>query len=132
MSLETLSDWKKNELKTYHYGLQHIFTQSNLNARQIHWLELLSEYNFEISYIKGMVNIVVYALIQRPHIFSVIPLKTNIRENILALQIDDDWYKEFKDSIGKDTMMVPKYEGYSCDNDRLLMHNNMIYVPPNE
>jgi hypothetical protein len=56
-------------------------------------------------------------LSQRPHIFSVIPLKMNLRENILALQIDDDWYKEVKDNIRQDTMMIPRYEGYSLDSD---------------
>jgi hypothetical protein len=44
---------RKFELKTDHCGLQHIFTQSDLNARQRRWSELLSEYDFEISYIKG-------------------------------------------------------------------------------
>jgi hypothetical protein len=33
-------------------GLQDIFTQSDLNAQQRHWSELLSEYDFEIDYIK--------------------------------------------------------------------------------
>jgi hypothetical protein len=51
---------------------------------------------------------------------------------ILALQIDDDWYKEVKDSIGQDTMMVPNFEGYSLDNDILLRYNGRIYVPPND
>ena len=47
---------RKFELKTDHCGLQHIFTQSDLNARQRRWSELLSEYDFEITYIKGTVN----------------------------------------------------------------------------
>jgi hypothetical protein len=47
---------RKFELKTDHCGLQHIFTQSDLNAQQRRWSELLSEYDFEISYIKGTVN----------------------------------------------------------------------------
>jgi hypothetical protein len=38
---------------------------------------LLSEYNFEITYIKGKVNIVEDELSWRPCIFSVIPLQTN-------------------------------------------------------
>ena len=33
---------QKFELKTDHCGLQHIFTQSDLNARQQCWSELLS------------------------------------------------------------------------------------------
>jgi hypothetical protein len=42
----------KFELKTDHNGLQHIFNQSDLNVRQRHWSELLSEYDFEFTYIK--------------------------------------------------------------------------------
>jgi hypothetical protein len=56
----------------------------------------------------------------------------NLQENILSLHIDDDWYKEFKDNTRQDTMMVPRYEGYSFDNDRLLSFNSRIYVPQNE
>jgi hypothetical protein len=29
-------------------------------------------------------------------------------------------------------MMVPRYEGYSLDNDKLLRYNRRIYVPPND
>jgi hypothetical protein len=53
---------QKFELKTDHCGLQHIFTQGNLNARQRRWSELLSEYDFEITYIKGIVNLVARCL----------------------------------------------------------------------
>jgi hypothetical protein len=76
---------QKFELRTDHCGLQHIFTQSDLNSRQRRWLELLSEYEFEITYIKGTVNRVADALSRRPHIFSVLPLQMNLRDNILTL-----------------------------------------------
>jgi hypothetical protein len=115
-----------------HCGLQHIFTQSDLNARQRRWSELLSEYDFEISYIKGTVNRVADALSRRPCIFSVLPLQTNLRENILTLQRDDDWYKEVEDFIGQNTMMVPRFEGFTFDDDGLLRFKNWIYVPPND
>jgi hypothetical protein len=82
---------QKFELKIDHCGLQHIFTQRDLNAQQRRWSELLSEYDFEITYIKGTVNKVADALSQRPCIFSVMPLQTNLREMILTLQCDDDW-----------------------------------------
>jgi hypothetical protein len=77
-----------------HCGLQHIFTQSDLNARQRHWSKLLSEYDFEITYIKGTMNKVVDALSWRPHMFLVMPLQMNLRENILNLLCNDEWYKE--------------------------------------
>ena len=123
---------RKFELKTNHCGLQHIFTQSDLNARQWHWSELLSEYDFEISYIKGTMNRVADALIRRPRIFSVLPLQTNLREKILKLQRDDDWYKEVEDFIGQNTMMEPRFEGYSFDSDGLLRFRGWIYVPTND
>jgi hypothetical protein len=123
---------QKIELKIDHCGLQHIFTQSDLNMRQRHWSEFLSEYDFEITYIKGTMNKVADALSQRPHIFLVMPLQMNLRENILTLQRDNDWYKEVKDFIRQNTMMVPKFEGFTMDNDGLLRFRNRIYVPPND
>jgi hypothetical protein len=56
------------------------------------------------------VNRVADALSRRPRIFSVLPLQMNLREKILTLQRDDDWYKEVEDFIGQNTMMVPRYE----------------------
>jgi hypothetical protein len=65
-------------------------------------------------------NIVADVLSRRPCIFSVIPLQTNLRENIPSLQCNNDWYKEVKDFIRKNKMMVPKFEGFTVDNDGLL------------
>ena len=76
---------RKFELRTDHCGLQHIFTQDHLNARPRRWSELIREYDFDIAYIKGIVNRVADALSRRPHIFLVFPLQTNLREKILTL-----------------------------------------------
>jgi hypothetical protein len=70
------------------------------------------------------VNRVADALSQRPHIFSVLPLQTNLREKILTLQRDDDWYKEVEGFIGQNTMMVPRFEGFTFDDDGLLRFKN--------
>jgi hypothetical protein len=78
------------------------------------------------------VNRVEDALSRRPCIFSVLPLQMNLRETILTLQINDDWYKEVKNNIGQETMMVPRYEGYSLDDNGLLRFNGRIYIPPND
>jgi hypothetical protein len=79
-----------------------------------------------------MVNRVADALSRRPCIFSVIPLQMNLRERILTIQFDDDWYKEVKEIIGQDTMMVPSLKDIHWTNDGLMRYNNQIYVPPNE
>jgi len=37
-------------------GLKYLFDQLNLNSRQARWLATLSEFDFEIEYIKGKEN----------------------------------------------------------------------------
>jgi hypothetical protein len=77
-------------------------------------------------------NQVADALSRRPRIFSVLPLHTNLCEKILTLQHDNDWYKELEGFIRQNTMMVPRYEGFSFDGDGLLRFRSWIYVPPND
>ncbi|GKC50716.1 putative reverse transcriptase domain-containing protein [Tanacetum coccineum] len=45
-----------------HKSLQHILNQKELNMRQRHWLELLSDYECEIRYHPGKANVVADAL----------------------------------------------------------------------
>jgi hypothetical protein len=44
----------------------------------------MSEYDFGILYIKGKENVVADALIRRPRVFSLIPLKVNLREHLMT------------------------------------------------
>jgi hypothetical protein len=46
----------KFELRTCHCGLKHLFGQPTLNARKTRWMEIMSEYVFEINHIKGKEN----------------------------------------------------------------------------
>ena len=48
---------------SYRSGLQYLFDQLNLNGRQDRWLATISEFDFEIKYIRGKENRVVYASI---------------------------------------------------------------------
>ncbi|GKA49668.1 putative reverse transcriptase domain-containing protein [Tanacetum coccineum] len=50
---------------TDHKSLQHILDQKELNMRQHRWLELLSDYDCEIRYHPGKVNVVADALSQK-------------------------------------------------------------------
>ena len=47
---------------TDHKSLKYIFTQSKLNMRQRRWLELINDYDLEIHYHPGKVNVVADAL----------------------------------------------------------------------
>lgn len=47
---------KNLALKIDHHGLMYFFFQCQLSAHQIRWMELISDYNFEINYISGKEN----------------------------------------------------------------------------
>ena len=51
-----------------HNGLWYLFDQLNLNGRQAQWLAMISEFNFEIRYIKKKENRVVDALSKQIHV----------------------------------------------------------------
>jgi hypothetical protein len=59
------------------------------------------------------------------------PLEMNLHEKIITLQHDDDWYKEVKEFIRQNTMMVSIVEGFMFDDDGLLRLKNRICIPPN-
>ncbi|GJU78569.1 putative reverse transcriptase domain-containing protein [Tanacetum coccineum] len=53
---------------TDHKSLQHILDQKELNMRQRRWLELLSDYDYEIRYHPGKANLVAYTLSRKERI----------------------------------------------------------------
>lgn len=57
-----------------HNGLRYLFDQPNMNARESRCLAMLSEFNFEIRYIKGKENRVVDALSIRVHVYHIVAM----------------------------------------------------------
>jgi len=51
---------------TYHESLKYLRTQEKLNDRQVRWLELLDQYQFKVSPVKGTANAVADALSRHP------------------------------------------------------------------
>jgi hypothetical protein len=45
---------RKFEVRIDHSGLKHLFGKPTLNSRKTRWLELLSEYEFDIKNIRGI------------------------------------------------------------------------------
>ena len=116
-------------LKTDHQSLQYIFTQRDLNARQRRWSEFMSEYDFGISYIKGKENVVADALSRRPRIFSLIPLRVDLKEKVLEQLLGDGWYIKVTSDIQSGKKFESKYYGYRIEEDGLLRYQGRMYIP---
>eukprot|EP00253_Pinus_taeda_P024492 PITA_24492 len=116
-------------LKSNHQSLQYLFTQTDLNARQRRWSEFLSEYDFGISYIKGKENVVADALSKRPRIFSLIPIKVDLRQRVLDQLIKDSWYLKVRASLEGNRVKESKFEGYELENDGILRFHGRMYIP---
>jgi len=56
---------RRFSLMSDHSGLRYLFDQPNLDSMQARWLAMISEFDFEIIYIKGKENKVVDALSRR-------------------------------------------------------------------
>ncbi|GJX20177.1 hypothetical protein Tco_0222854 [Tanacetum coccineum] len=75
-------------------SLQHILNQKELNMRQRHWLELLSDYDYEIRYHPGKANVVADALSRKEWIKPlrvralVMTIGLNLLKQILEAQIE--------------------------------------------
>jgi hypothetical protein len=89
----------------------------------------MSEYDFGISYIKGKENVVIDALIRRPHVFSMVPLKVNLRERALTQLQGDSWYLKVTSNLQSGRQLNPKYEGYCLKEDGLLRYWGRMCIP---
>ncbi|GJQ93298.1 putative reverse transcriptase domain-containing protein [Tanacetum coccineum] len=87
---------------TDHKSLQHILDQKELNMRQRHWLEFLSDYDYEICYHPGKENVVADALSRKERIKPlwvralVMTIGLNLPKQILETQIEAQKPKNFK------------------------------------
>jgi hypothetical protein len=64
---------------TDHKSLKYIFTQPDLNMRQRRWLELIKDYELEVDYHRGKVNVVADVLSHRAH-YNYLPVVCSTRE----------------------------------------------------
>ncbi|GJX09146.1 putative nucleotidyltransferase, ribonuclease H [Tanacetum coccineum] len=83
---------KKSVIYTDHKSLQHIFSQKELNMRQCRWIELFSDYDYEIRYHPSKANVVADALSRKKRVklkrvrAMNMTLQSSIKDMILATQ----------------------------------------------
>ena len=56
------------EVYTDHKSLKYIFTQKELNLRQMRWLELIKDYDMKLHYHPGKANVVADALSRKSYV----------------------------------------------------------------
>jgi hypothetical protein len=86
---------KKFKLRTNHIGLKYIFEQLTLNVKKTRWLEFLSEYEFDIKYIKGKENKFSDALSIRVHLMHATAIsmhQSDLKRRILDGLVTDQHY----------------------------------------
>ncbi|GJW90660.1 putative reverse transcriptase domain-containing protein [Tanacetum coccineum] len=82
----------KSVIYTDHKSLQHIFSQKELNMRQRRWIELFSDYDYEIRYHPGKANMVADALSRKERVnpnrvrAMNMTLQSSIKDRRLAAQ----------------------------------------------
>ncbi|GKF31236.1 putative reverse transcriptase domain-containing protein [Tanacetum coccineum] len=82
----------KSVIYTDHRSLRHIFSQKELNMRQRCWIELFSDYDCEIRYHPGKVNVVADELSRKERVKPKrvramnVTLQSSMKDRILAAQ----------------------------------------------
>nr|GEX64185.1 reverse transcriptase domain-containing protein [Tanacetum cinerariifolium] len=117
---------------TNHKSLQHILDQKDLNMRQRRWLELLSDYDYDIRYHPGKANVMVYALSRKERDIPlrvralVMTISLDLPKQILATQIEalkpenlkkEDVAGMIRTDIPKERL-EPRANGTLCLNGR--------------
>nr|GFC08763.1 putative reverse transcriptase domain-containing protein [Tanacetum cinerariifolium] len=96
---------------TGHKSLQHILDQKELNMRQRRWLDLLSDYDFEIRYHPGKANVVTDALSRKERE----PKPENIKEeDVGGILVENSRDPE---KVRKEKL-EPRADGTLCLNGR--------------
>ncbi|GJY51137.1 putative reverse transcriptase domain-containing protein [Tanacetum coccineum] len=115
---------------TDHKSLQHILDQNDLNMRQRIWLELLSDYDYEIRYHTGKANVVADALSRmeqiKPLRVRALVLTINLNLPSQILNIQGEALKE--DNVKEENLHGTDKE-FKTRPDGTLYIRNMSWLP---
>nr|GEU53595.1 retrovirus-related Pol polyprotein from transposon 17.6 [Tanacetum cinerariifolium] len=122
----------KSVIYTDHKSLQHIFSQKELNLRQRRWIELFSDYDYEIRYHPSKANVVADALSRKERVkpnrirAMNMTLKSSIKAKILANQEEAFDEAVIVDRLTKSAYFLPMHEDYKMDWLARLYLNEIV------
>ena len=88
----------------------------------------MCEYDFAILYIKGKENVAEDTLSSKPRIFSLIPLKVDLKDDVLGQLLGDGWYIKVTLDIKNGKNFESKYGGYHIEEHELLWYQGRMYI----
>jgi hypothetical protein len=118
-------------LMTDYSGLRYLFDQPKLNVRQARWMDILTEFDFEIKHIKGKENRVVDSLRRSMKVFHLAAVsidESDIKERVKISQEINTFFKTVTSYLKQDPTGM-KYEGYHMLDYDLLTYKGRLYVP---
>jgi len=125
------------KILTDHESLKCLATQPTLNHRQARWLEKLAEFNYEIDYTPGPLNIVPDALSRRPdyNLAAISESTPTIGLDLLKLirsALPDD--KDFGPIVTRlrDLPQENAHSAYHLENDLLFLREDGRMCIPNQ
>ncbi|KAJ9566978.1 hypothetical protein OSB04_002944 [Centaurea solstitialis] len=89
----------KCQIYTDHKSLQHLLNQKELNMRQRRWVEILSDYDCEILYHPGKVNVVADALSRKgnKHAPDIVALRISVEAHKSRYSVHPGTNKMYRD-----------------------------------
>ena len=92
---------------------------------------MISEFDFDIVYVKGKENNVVDALSIRVHAAYVVAVsigQSDLKDKILKALDSDAFFLQTKENL-QQADVPKKYKDYQLEEDRLLRFKNRVYIP---
>lgn len=68
------------------------------------------------------------ALSRKPRIFSLKPIKVDLRQRVLDHLIKDNWYLKVRQGLEGNRGKGSKFEGYELENDGILRFHGRMYI----
>jgi hypothetical protein len=128
----------KVHIFTDHKILRYIFTQPELNLRQMRWLEMIKDYNLEVHCHLGKANVVVDALSQKSHVSDEEPLPLShfvvlaqiaLVSELLEQIIVEQRYDDLEIPHIKKLMVEGRGPHFNIDEQGVVKYKNRLVVP---
>ncbi|KAA0032175.1 ty3-gypsy retrotransposon protein [Cucumis melo var. makuwa] len=109
------------QIFTDHKSLKYLFTQKELNVRQMRWLELVKDYDCEILYHLGKENVVAVALSRKP----------TLKQGIIVAQLNDPYLVEKRRLVeagqGED-LFISSDDGLTFDRRLCVLEDSAVKI----